>query len=42
MRYIHIKTIQTLNFKNMHIKQEISLDWNIIKGINTLFLWEYI
>ena len=33
MRYIHIKKIQILNFKDMHIKQKISLDGNILNGI---------
>jgi len=40
MRHIHIKKIHTLNFKDMHIKQKMSIDWNILNGINTLFLWE--
>jgi len=35
------KKIQILNFKDMHIKQEMSLDGNILNGINTLSLWEY-
>ena len=41
MMYIHIKKIQILNFKDIYIKQEMSLDGNILNGIKTLSLWEY-